>query len=479
MSIKNNYGSPTTQHAEARPHGDQPTAFKVYRRRWVILAIFILFSMCNTWQWIQYAIVGNLIQKYYNVSSYAVDWTSVIFMLAYIPFVFPASAFIKQKGLRLSIVVGAAMNAAATWLKVLAVAPDRFWLLLLAQSISAVAQVFVLSVPSTVAFVWFGAKEVSTACALGVFGNQLGVSISFLVNPLVVRDHESVEDIGWDLKVAAYAFAGGCTLVFLLALAFFQDKPKTPPSAAVAAREEVPAGEEGPDLSTMAVVRRLMRSVPFLLVVLSFSLVLLAFNAIATLLNPLILKYFPGGEAFAGRVGLLFVVSGTVGGVISGYILDKTHKFKETAVAMVVAIFVSMLVFTFTLPLRNQAVVYAVLWFMGMSAGGYFPVSMEFVAELTYPEPESTAEAFLMAVMMGTSSVGTVLYGWMVNVTGDLWANVMLNVIMFSAIVVTALIKPDLRRFKMSLATNAPEAVHMLATVGDSRKNSVKSDAHH
>jgi hypothetical protein len=34
-------------------------------------------------------------------------------------------------------------------------------------------QVFILGVPPNVAAVWFGAEQVSSACSIGVFGNQV------------------------------------------------------------------------------------------------------------------------------------------------------------------------------------------------------------------------------------------------------------------------------------------------------------------
>ncbi|XP_049952608.1 uncharacterized MFS-type transporter C09D4.1-like isoform X1 [Schistocerca serialis cubense] len=299
MSIRADYAAVALQDPAQSP---LPLRVRVYPQRWLILAIYMLFSTSNLWQWIQYAIVGNLVRKYYDVSSYAVDWTSVLFMLVYIPFVYPASSLINEKGLRLSILLGAALNAAATWLKVLAVAPGRFWLLLVAQSIAAVAQVFVLTVPPTVAFLWFGANEVSTACALGVFGNQLGVSLSFFLTPLLITDHENVEDIGWDMKVYSYSLAGGSTLVLLLVIAFFQDKPATPPSVAVAVREMSASkqGEAGGG-SSLVVLRRLLRCPPFLLLVASLSLCFIVFNAVGTMLNPLILLYFPAHIRCPGR----------------------------------------------------------------------------------------------------------------------------------------------------------------------------------
>lgn len=53
---------------------------------------------------------------------------------------------------------------------------------MVSQTVYAVGQVFVLSLPPFIAGVWFGAGEVGLACALGVFGNQVrfGLQIPYL-----------------------------------------------------------------------------------------------------------------------------------------------------------------------------------------------------------------------------------------------------------------------------------------------------------
>ncbi len=41
-----------------------PIQTKVYRRRWLMLVIFLLVSMSSAFQWIQFSIINNLIMKY-------------------------------------------------------------------------------------------------------------------------------------------------------------------------------------------------------------------------------------------------------------------------------------------------------------------------------------------------------------------------------------------------------------------------------
>ena len=45
---------------------------------------------------------------------------------------------------------------------------------------------FILEMPPKIAAVWFPATEVSTATSVGVFGNQVGIALGFLIPPLII-----------------------------------------------------------------------------------------------------------------------------------------------------------------------------------------------------------------------------------------------------------------------------------------------------
>ena len=62
---------------------------------------------------------------------------------------------------------------AGCWIKCGSVAPDRFIVGFIGQTVVAISQVFVLGIPSELAATWFDATQVSTACSIGVFGNQV------------------------------------------------------------------------------------------------------------------------------------------------------------------------------------------------------------------------------------------------------------------------------------------------------------------
>lgn len=147
---------------------------RLYRRRWMIVLLFSSYSLCNSYQWIQYGIINNIFMKFYGVDTFTIDWMSMIYMLTYIPFIFPVTWLLDKKGLRVIALVATALNCAGTWIKVASVRPDLFPVTFLGQFCTSLAQVFILGMPSRIASVWFGSNEVSTACSVGVFGNQVG-----------------------------------------------------------------------------------------------------------------------------------------------------------------------------------------------------------------------------------------------------------------------------------------------------------------
>lgn len=163
---------PSENHAML-PGEHKPLQTRLYRRRFAVLAIFSLYSLVNAFQWIQYSIITNIFTHFYGVTNVVIDWLSMVYMVAYIPLIFPATWLLDRKGLRVTALLGAGLNCAGAWLKCASAGPGLFWVTMAAQIVCSVAQVFILGLPSRIASVWFGPKEVSTACATAVLGNQV------------------------------------------------------------------------------------------------------------------------------------------------------------------------------------------------------------------------------------------------------------------------------------------------------------------
>nr|KAF7421404.1 hypothetical protein H0235_009240 [Vespula pensylvanica] len=477
---------------EGGVHPTQIIETKIFARRWLILTIFVLYSASNAMQWIQYSIIANIVERYYNVSSFLVDMTSMIYMITYIPFIFPASYLLDRFGLRFAVIVGAIGTTIGAWIKVFSVSPDLFWITFIGHTFVAVSQTFVLSVPARLAAVWFGPDQVSSACSIGVFGNQqaetlvysrvvnnlydvtgildednimlnhedrppimiviqrpepikgyeksdesrdltslykkhrrnpysttfnvsclllrsflcsqLGIAIGFLFPPILVPNSDDLAVVARGFQIMFYIVAAFTSLILVVILLFFKAQPPLPPSPAQAVQRENDSAED-----FIQSIKRLFTNVGYLLLLLSYAINVGIFYAISTLLNQIILEYFPRHEEDAGRIGLTIICAGMLGSVVCGIILDKTHKYK---------------------------------FFMT----GYLPVGFELAAELTYPEPEGTAAGLLNAVTQVFGIIFTILYGNLIKLLSNLWANIVLCIALAIGAFLTTIIPNDLRR---------------------------------
>lgn len=165
-------------------HGDRAQLVpefktKLYRRRWLMLFLFSAVSASNAFMWLQYGIISNIFMGFYNIDSLAIDWLSMIYLLTYIPLILPVLWLLDNRGIRDVVLVGSAFNCIGAWIKIGSAHPDMFPITFFGQFVCSVATVFVLGIPSYLASVWFGEKEVSTACSIGVLGNQVCLQISF------------------------------------------------------------------------------------------------------------------------------------------------------------------------------------------------------------------------------------------------------------------------------------------------------------
>ncbi|KAL3269459.1 hypothetical protein HHI36_008529 [Cryptolaemus montrouzieri] len=75
--------------------------------------------------------------------------------------------------------------------------------------------------------------------------------------------------------------------------------------------------------------RGFLNNCDYLSILFCFGLPSGVFNSVGLLANEMYLHYFPDNENNIGILVLISIVSGGIfASIFSGYILDKTHKFK-------------------------------------------------------------------------------------------------------------------------------------------------------
>ncbi|XP_032040718.1 feline leukemia virus subgroup C receptor-related protein 1 [Aythya fuligula] len=420
---------------------------RLSRRRLAVLGVFSCYSLVNAFQWIQYSILSNVFAHFYGVSFTQIDWLSMVYMVAYVPLILPATWLLDARGLRLTALLGAGLNGLGAWLKCASLAPDRYAVTMAAQAVCAVAQVFILGLPSRVASVWFGPSEVSTACAVAVLGNQLGTAIGFLVPPVLVPNTPNDIDLmAHNISIMFYGTAIVSTLLFFLTGVVFEEKPKYPPSHSQALLQALPPE----DYSYKQSIINLVKNIPFVLLLISYGIMTGAFYSVSTLLNQMIVTYYEGEEVNAGRIGLTLVVAGMVGSIICGLWLDYTKTYKQTTLIVYILSFIGLVVFTFTLDLGHLIVVFVTGGVLGFFMTGYLPLGFEFAVEITYPESEGTSSGLLNASAQIFGIVFTLVQGKLTTDYSPRAGNLFLCAWLFVGIILTALIKSDLRRHNVN-----------------------------
>ncbi|XP_077395103.1 choline/ethanolamine transporter flvcr2a isoform X3 [Festucalex cinctus] len=422
---------------------------KLYKRRWFILFLFCLFSMSSSMMWLQYGIISNIFQHFYGTDDLAINWLSMIYFFTYVFFIGPILWLLDNRGLRELIVVGSAFNCIGAWIKTSTARPDSYAVTFLGQFVCSVANVFILGIPSRLSSLWFGQQEVSTACSIGVLGNQMGIAIGFLIPPILVPNVDDVEELAHHIKIMFYISAGVATIIFILVVIVFQEKPELPPTQAQAQARCIPPES----YSYLASIQRLVRNKPFMLLVVSYGLNVGCFYAVSTLLNRMIIEHYPGEEMNAGRIGLTIVIAGMVGSLICGIWLDKTKTYKQTTLAVYVLSLIGMLLYASTLNLGNLWVVFVTAGVLGFFMTGYLPLGFEFAVELTYPESEGTSSGFLNCSAQIFGIIFTITQGKIIDKWGTLSGNIFLCIFLLIGAIMTGFIKSDLRRQRANQQT--------------------------
>lgn len=193
---------------------------KVSNYRWAVVLLFSCYSMCNAFQWIQYGSISNIFMNFYWVSPFAINQLSMCYMLIYILLLLPVAWVLEKFGLHTIALTSSSLNCLGAWVKLGSLKPHLFAVTMLGQIIFSVAQVFILGMSSRIASVWFGANEVSKACSIAVFGNQLGTAIGFLVPPVLVPNIEDQDKLAYHISIMFCIIGGVATLLFILSSSY-------------------------------------------------------------------------------------------------------------------------------------------------------------------------------------------------------------------------------------------------------------------
>lgn len=133
----------------------------------MVLLTFSAYSLVNAFQWIQYSIISNDFEGFYNVSSVHIDWLSMVPMLAHHARIFPATWLLDARPAALRL-LGSGLNCLGAWISAAACSSISSGSPCWASVCAPWPKCSSSACPLTSLQCGFGPKEVSTACATAV-----------------------------------------------------------------------------------------------------------------------------------------------------------------------------------------------------------------------------------------------------------------------------------------------------------------------
>ncbi|XP_056641818.1 uncharacterized MFS-type transporter C09D4.1-like [Diorhabda sublineata] len=430
-------------------------SIKVFKYRWIQMIIFCLFSVINMIQFMQFTIIADVIRMYFNVDNFLVDITGLIFFIINILLFLPISFLIEKYNLKVTAVVSTGLTLVGLIIKVFAADPSRIYVVLIGQAFCAIGQVYMLNIPSKFASTWFGPNEVSTACAIAVLGTQLGAAIGAFIPSFVVEKGENIEDIGRGIYQMTLYNAITGAIIFLIVVLFFRSKPKLPPS--ISQLQLLTQLEENKSRFWKD-CKLLMKNRDYIIILVVFGIVNGLWNAFAIVINTFYIHYFPDGETDIGIISLVTIIfGGCIGSVVFGFILDKTHQFKKTTLAVLACGTITYIFYVISMVLQLRIATFITIPLFGFFIASTLAIAFEYTIEVTYPIPESVSCSILNAFIFLCAIIATFIIEAVLDAVGFLYTQVIIFIIFGICTIGVLFISNNLKRRNANL-TDQQEA---------------------
>jgi MFS family permease len=348
---------------------------KVYRARWLVLAVFGIMASVTQVLWLTFAPITGPAAGFYGKSDLMIGLLSMVFMIVYIVLAIPAAWAIDTWGFKAAAGLGAVLSAVFALMRGLFA--SNYTIVLLSQIGIAVGQPLVIGAITKVAVRWFPVRERATASGVGTLALYVGPLAAMLLSPyLFVRS-------GMKGLLLVYGVAMALTAALFLAVA--REHPPTP------------AGDDERVLMFDG-LKSMLRRRDFLLMLAIFFIGLGLFNGVSTWVEDIIR---PRGFTIsqAGALGALMLAGGIAGAVVIPLFSDKSRRRKPFVVLALVGLLPGLIGMTYAATAGLLYLSGFVFGFFLLSAG---PIAFQYGAEIAHPAPEGTSNSLL--ILMGQVS---------------------------------------------------------------------------
>ncbi|XP_064644031.1 solute carrier family 49 member 4 homolog isoform X1 [Lineus longissimus] len=443
----------------------------VYKRRWYILAVFSLFSFTQGLIWNAWGPIAGSSEAVFDwqnpqIALFA-NWGCITYLVV-VPF---TSWLMEEKGLRPALLWSSFLVALGGAIRCITFhLPYVTWLANAGAFLNGAAGPVAMAASPVLSSVWFPPDERTTATAVSSTLNYMGVALSFVVGPAIVKDllpgnvtnasvpmtnvvNDSIpyvtnlttllpdvnrstasvptkptllplsnatvpsyiDKMKFEIEIYTYIQAGVAIFLFFLILLYFPSRPKMPPSVSAATdRVDFKSG-----------IKSLLKKPNFFLIITAYSL---AIGIFGPWMSVLIVNVISRGiaQAEAGWLGFFSTIAGCVVGFAIARLADVISRHMK--MFLIVMFTLSTLMFVwFTLicegwiPFSTVQIYVSCITGCAL-VGGSIPLFYELGCETAYPVAESVAAGvqtfllnvvgFLFLILFYIPNIGTDWLNW-------------------------------------------------------------------
>ncbi len=287
--------------------------YKVYKYRWVILAVYMYVAALTQLYWLNFAAIDTFIEERLSIPASDVMWFTLVFPLVQVLLTLPAGLIIDRKGFKYGVGIGALFTGVFAMLRL--VSPDSFTVLLISQIGISIGQPFVLNGVTKLAMTWFPHKEEATAVGLGSMALFIGMMVGLGATPALVQA------LGYVTMLIIYGALG--ILGILLFFSLVKPNPSIPPRE-IELHQEI-TGWQG--------IKHILKMRDFVILGFIALIGIGVFNGLATWLEKILNELHQISMTDAGTISAILILSGMVGCIIIPMVSDKIMKRKPFLIA--------------------------------------------------------------------------------------------------------------------------------------------------
>ncbi|XP_067686514.1 solute carrier family 49 member 4 homolog isoform X1 [Haliotis asinina] len=403
---------------ELSPLLDSRRHIKSYKSRWYVLMVFSYSALLHTVIWNTFGPIAQSAKAVFGWSDANVgmmtNWANIVYMIS----MFPMAWLMDVKGLRVSMLLCSGLMVFLSGIRCITSEPvPATWLMNIAAIVNGVAGTLPFAGPALLSATWFPPKQRATATAVSTIFTYLGLSVSFIIGPLLVPQPEEqplnmtvilsinssdeMNSTAFNLTPAAnisevrggimrlmYTECAACVLLLLLVVVYFPAKPPSPPSlTASMARTSYLKGLKG-----------LFTQKRFLIILVAYSVPTGVFGVFGAFLD-LVLNGVGISQYQAGWMGFYATVGGCIAALLMSRIADLFQRHMKL---MLLVLFVFATTATLWFVLTRLSFIsfsivslYLSFIMMGIFINSSVPLFYEMGCEASYPISEGTTTGVL------------------------------------------------------------------------------------